>query len=78
MSQEPFKLDEFITNKYFSCTFSVTNKESFIHELEVNELYFIFNDIKSFAASVKENIEVDIEDIQAKTIRIQFKHKIPS
>jgi capsular exopolysaccharide synthesis family protein len=75
MSQEPFKLDEFITNKYFSCTFSVTNKESFIHELEVNELYFIFNDIKSFAASVKGNIEVEIEDIQAKTIRIQFKHK---
>ena len=75
MSQEPFKLDEFITNKYFSCTVSAINKESFIHELEVNELYFIFNDIKSFAASLKGNIEVDIEDIQAQTIKIQFKHK---
>ena len=75
LSDESFKLDDFIMNKYFSCTFSVTNKESFLHELEVNELYFIFNDTKSFAASVKEYIEVDIEDIQAKTIRIQFKHK---
>ena len=75
LSDVSFKLDDFITNKYFSCTFSVTNKESFLHELEVNELYFIFNDTKSFAASLKENIEVDIEDIQAKTIRIQFKHK---
>ena len=75
LSEEPFNKDDFITNKYFSCTFSLTNRESFINELEKNELYFIFNDIKLFAASLKDNIQVEIEDPEAKTIRIQFKHK---
>ena len=75
ISEEPFSLDDFITNKHFSCTFSVTNKKALINELEVNELYFIFNDIKLFAASLKEDIEVEIEDPEAKTIKIQFKHK---
>ena len=75
ISEEPFNLDDFITNKHFSCIISGTNRESFINKLAVNELYFVFNDVKSFAASVKEKIEVDIENSTAKTIRIQFKHK---
>ena len=75
ISEEPFNLDDFITNKHFSCIISGTNRESLIKELAINELYFVFNDVKSFAASVKEKIEVDIENSTAKTISIQFKHK---
>ena len=75
IGEEPFKLDDFITNKYFSCIISGINRESLSKELAVNELYFVFNDVKSFAAGVKEKIEVDIENSTAKTIRIKFQHK---
>ena len=75
LNDESFNLGDYISNKYFSCTFSLLNINSFVEELEINELYFVFNDIKTVAASVKSKIEVNIENTQAKTIRIQFKHK---
>ena len=75
LNDELFSIGDYISNKYFSCTFSVLNINSFVEELEINELYFVFNDIKTVAESVKSKIEVNIENTQAKTIRIQFKHK---
>ena len=75
LNDESFSNGDYISNKYFSFTFSVLNINSFVEELEINELYFVFNDIKTVAASVKSKIEVNIENVQAKTIRIQFKHK---
>ena len=54
LNDESFSIGDYISNKHFSCIFSVLNINSFVEELEINELYFVFNDIKTVAESVKK------------------------
>lgn len=66
-----------ILNDHFNCTFSIINQESFDKTILENKIFFVLNDLHSLALSIKKDLDVDIENFEANTVKIKFKHVNP-
>ncbi|MGB0933657.1 MAG: polysaccharide biosynthesis tyrosine autokinase [Lishizhenia sp.] len=68
------KFNKTVETDFFKIAVKTANLESFISDVDENELYFVFNSTDRLIESYLPNLKIEPIDLEAKTIQISYRN----